>query len=53
MTNDWRDWKPNVNEKVDEEKLIGRKFIYFSIFFILIIIFYHYLDFCYFTIKHI
>ncbi len=38
MTNDWRDWKPNVNEKVDEEKLIGRKFIYFSIFFILIII---------------
>ena len=33
MTNDWRDWKPNVNEKVDEEKLIGRKFIYFSIFF--------------------
>ena len=38
MTNDWRDWKPNVNEKVDEEKLIGRKFIYFSIFFILVII---------------
>ena len=38
MTNDWRDWKPNVNEKVDEEKLIGRKFIYFSIFFILVFI---------------
>ena len=38
MTNDWRDWKPNVNEKVDEEKLIGSKFIYFSIFFILVII---------------
>ena len=38
MTNDWRDWKPNFNEKVDEEKLIGKKFIYFSIFFILVII---------------
>ena len=38
MTNDWRDWKPNVNEKVNEEKFIGRKFIYFSIFFILVII---------------
>ena len=38
MTNDWRDWKPNVNEKVDEERLIGRKFIYFSIFFILVFI---------------
>ncbi len=38
MTNDWRDWKPNINEKVDEEKLIGKKFIYFSIFFILVII---------------
>jgi len=38
MTNDWRDWKPNSNEKVDEEKLIGKKFIIFSIFFILVII---------------
>ena len=38
MTNDWRDWKPKSNEKVDDEKLIGNKFIYFSIFFILIII---------------
>ena len=38
MTNDWRDWKPNINEKVDEEKSIGKKFIYFSIFFILVII---------------
>ena len=38
MTNDWRDWKPNFNEKFDEEKLIGKKFIYFSIFFILVII---------------
>ena len=38
MTNDWRDWKPNSIEKVDEEKLIGKKFIYFSIFFILVII---------------
>ena len=37
MTNDWRDWKPKSNEKVDDEKLIGNKFIYFSIFFILII----------------
>lgn len=38
MTNDWRDWKPKSNEKDDDEKLIGNKFIYFSIFFILIII---------------
>ena len=30
MTNDWRDWKPKSNEKVDDEKLIGNKFIYFS-----------------------
>ena len=38
MTNDWRDWKPNNNKKIDEDNITGKKFLYFSIFFILVIV---------------
>ena len=38
MTNDWRDWKPNNNKRIDEDNITGKKFLYFSIFFILVIV---------------